>query len=221
MNGPRFARKKRPLLRIAVAVLAPAVVVFAVWLFGLVRFADGLPREVADPDRRTDAIVVLTGGSERLSEGFDLLARNMADKLYVSGVYRGVEVEELLRLSQRAPGDLECCVELGHSADDTAGNAAETADWVAANGYHSLRLVTGNYHMPRSLLEFRYLMPDIEIVPNPVFPKNVRHRHWWTWPGTARLIIGEYNKYLVARLRHLLVPRGHKRHNESRGGAQR
>src|SRR3546814_1991195 len=121
-------------------------------------------------DRRTDAIIVLTGGSERLPTGLDLLSRDRADKLFVSGVYAGVEVAELLRLSRQSPQELACCIVLGYAANDTRGNAVETAAWVHAEGYKSLRLVTSNYHMARSLLEFRRLMPEIEIVPHPVRP---------------------------------------------------
>jgi uncharacterized SAM-binding protein YcdF (DUF218 family) len=150
----------------------------------------------------TDAIVVLTGGSERLDAGLFLLRRKMARKLFVSGVYRSVDVTELLRLSRQKPEELECCVVLGHTADNTAGNAVETAAWMRAEGYHSLRLVTANYHMRRSLAEFRHAMPDAVIVPHPVFPDKVKQGQWWLWPGTAHLIALEYTKYLAAQLRH-------------------
>ena len=66
------------------------------------------------------------------------------------------------------------------------------------NGFRSLRLVTANYHMPRSLLQFRHALPDATIIAHPVFPDHVKQDSWWQWPGTARLIIGEYNKFLVA-----------------------
>ena len=70
------------------------------------------------------------------------------------------------------------------------------------HGYRSLRLVTGGYHMPRSLLEFSEALPEAEVVPHPVFPDRVKQASWWTRPGTAALIIGEYNKYLLTRLDH-------------------
>src|SRR3546814_8190635 len=89
-------------------------------------------------DRRTDAIIVLTGGSERLPTGLDLLSRDRADKLFVSGVYAGVEVAELLRLSRQSPQELACCIVLGYAANDTRGNAVETAEWMRAEGYKSL-----------------------------------------------------------------------------------
>lgn len=179
-----------------------------VWLGGLLVFANALPRAEPEATGRTDAIVVLTGGSERLASGFDLLRRDLGGKLFISGVYRGVDVRELLRMSRQSPDDIECCIVLGYTADDTEGNAVETAQWMRAEGFRSLRLVTANYHMPRSLVEFRRSLPDAEIVPHPVVPPNVRLDWWFVWPGTAALIVEEYNKYLLASLRaRLFGPR--------------
>jgi len=171
---------------------------FAAWLAGLAWFTSLLPVRVEDPDRRTDAIVVLTGGSGRVTEGLDLLAAGRAQKLFISGVGPAVDMQELLRVTQRPPALLECCVVLGHRASSTFGNAAETAAWMRENGLRSLRLVTAAYHMPRSLLQFRRAMPDVEIVPHPVFSENFRQGDWWLWPGSASLIVSEYSKYLVA-----------------------
>jgi hypothetical protein len=32
-------------------------------------------------------------------------------------------------------------------------------------------------------------------------PEQVKQANWWAWPGTAMLIVGEYDKYLGAVLR--------------------
>lgn len=181
--------------------LVLALVIALAWGCGLLWFATLLPTRVLDPDTRTDAIVVLTGGSDRLTTAMDLLANDKADKLFVSGVYRGVDVRQLLNLFQQSPQDLSCCVFLGYEADNTQGNATETADWIAAQDARSLRLVTATYHMPRSLLEFRRHMPAIKIVPHPVFPEPFKHDDWWLWPGSSWLLVSEYSKYLVAVVR--------------------
>jgi uncharacterized SAM-binding protein YcdF (DUF218 family) len=188
---------RRFLVRLG-AVLALLVVP---WVAGLVWFAANLPTSVADPAQRTDAIVVLTGGTGRLRQGFELLARDRAQELFVSGVGRGVKVSELLLIDRIAPPELACCVVLGYTADDTHGNALETAAWMRLQGFTSLRLVTATYHMPRSLLEFRAAMPDIEILPHPVFSRNFRQSDWWQWPGSTVLLVKEYNKYLLAWVR--------------------
>jgi uncharacterized SAM-binding protein YcdF (DUF218 family) len=176
------------------------IVLFAVWLGGLVRFASEIPDAVSDPDSQTDAIVVLTGGSQRIETGLELLAAGKAKMLFISGVHTGIEVPELLR-TVGASETLADKIVLGHEAADTRGNALETAGWMRAQGFHSMRLVTSAYHMPRSLLEFSRAMPDMTIIPNPVFADNVKQGEWWAWPGTASLVVDEYVKYLVVLLR--------------------
>lgn len=170
------------------------------WLAGLVWFASTLPRTAA-ADGPTDAVVVLTGGAGRLAVGIDLLAGGRAKKLFVSGVHRGIDVPGLLRIVKKQGPELECCMVLGHAANDTRGNAAETARWMRKEGFRSLRLVTANYHMPRALLEFRRLMTDVTIIPHPVFPRGFEAAHWWARWGSLRLVVSEYVKYQVALVR--------------------
>ncbi len=192
------------------AAAAAALAAALVWAGGLVWFAAGLPHGVEDPARATDGVVVLTGGSDRLASGLDILAAGKARKLFVSGVHRLTSVTELQRLLRREPEMFECCVVLGKAAENTAGNASETSRWAAEEGYRSLRVVTGAYHMPRSLLEFRRAMPKAVLVAHPVFPDHVKLSRWWRWPGTASLIATEYSKYLVglAWIRIMDEPRG-------------
>ncbi len=178
----------------------------AVWVIGLVVFIAEMPESVERPDRHTDAIVVPTGGSERLQEGVRLLIHGLAAKLFVSGVNVDTKLGELVASlpadAEKPPEALvDCCIVIGHAADSTMGNAAETAAWMRSEGFHSLRLVTADYHMARSLLEFRRAMPGVEIVIHPVFPDQVKRSTWWRSPGTASLLIGEYDKYLLALAR--------------------
>ncbi len=189
----------RRLLRLA-AFLA------LIWVIGLVLFIAELPESVEQPERHTDAIVVPTGGSERLQEGMRLLIHGLAAKLFISGVNVDTKIGDLvasLPAGAERPSTalVDCCIVIGHAADSTLGNAAETAAWMKAEGFHSLRLVTADYHMPRSLLEFRRAMPDVEILIHPVFPDQVKRSTWWRSPGTASLLIGEYDKYLLALAR--------------------
>ena len=161
-------------------------------------FATSLPHDVEDATRETDGVVVLTGGSERLASGLDILAAGRAKKLFVSGVHQLTSVTQLQHLLRREPEMFECCVVLGKAAENTAGNASETSRWANQEGYRSIRVVTGAYHMPRSLLEFRRAMPGAVLIAHPVFPTHVKLSQWWRWPGTASLIATEYNKYLVS-----------------------
>ncbi|HXV22771.1 MAG TPA: YdcF family protein [Alphaproteobacteria bacterium] len=177
-----------------------AFVLALAWIAGLVWFAERVSRMAPEPGA-TDAIVVLTGGSERIAEGMALLAAGSARMLFVSGVPEGVTPEAVVNGTQIGADALLPRIVLGHSAQDTIGNAAETAVWVQREGITSLRLVTANYHMPRSLIEFRRALPGVAIIPHPVFPPRFKDREWWRWPGTLTLMIREYDKYLLALLR--------------------
>lgn len=174
------------------------------WSVGLVWFAATVPDRVEDPSSRTDAIVVLTGGSRRLGVGLSLLMQGQGRKLFVSGVHRGVDVAELLRVARQSPAEVECCIVLGYTADNTAGNAAETARWMAEQRFRSLRLVTASYHMRRSLVEFQHAMPDVAVVPHPVFPDTFQPGDWWTRTPSIWLVMAEYTKYLAAVARTTL-----------------
>jgi uncharacterized SAM-binding protein YcdF (DUF218 family) len=193
----RAQRRKPPIRRLCLAGAA----LLGAWFAGLVWFAGLIPAPGPPDPTKTDVIAVLTGGSGRLEAGLDAMTQGLAGRVFVSGVYQGVEVTELLRLATDQPDRFSCCVALGYSADNTAGNARETADWARQNDARSIRLVTGAYHMPRSLMEFSQAMPEALIVAHPVFPDHVK-ADWWRWPGTTTLVATEYTKYLLGLLRH-------------------
>jgi len=181
----------------------------ALWLGGFLRYAQTLGELSGQDDAQaTDAIVVPTGGAERIEAGLRLLQAGKAKKMLITGVHKGTSAEMLQQLrGQYAPQLFACCVELGTAAEDTAGNAAETAAWARKEGYKSLRLVTAAYHLPRSMVEFRRFMPGIELVGQPVFTGSVRLDEWWRHPGTARLLAGEFNKYMASLVRSRLLDR--------------
>ena len=177
----------------------------AAWLAGLMWFASTIPTRVDDITSRTDAIVVLTGGSERIETGLSLLANGFADRMFVSGVGGQVRTGDLMNRVRSLPAELGEKIAVGKAANDTPGNAVETAEWAHASGVHSIRLVTAAYHMRRSLLEFQAAMNDVTVIPNAVFPPNVK-TDWWRWPGTARLIASEYTKFMLTWARQSLEP---------------
>lgn len=170
------------------------------WLIGLVAYGQSVPEEIKDTTTVTDAIVVLTGGSGRVDEGIALLERGMSPRLFVSGVGRSVSITDILETSPISQDNLSNRIAIGSDAEDTPGNASETSKWVEQNNIHSIRLVTAAYHMPRSLLEFQYAMPNVHMVAHPVFPDQVK-ADWWKYPGTTSLLAREYTKYIIAYLR--------------------
>lgn len=177
------------------------------WGVGFLWFVTTIPKQVEDETTHSDAIVVLTGGSERLDTGLALLADGLAEKLFISGVHPTVDIPEILKVTSQRP-ELAAGITLGYAAHTTLGNADEIGRWVFEQKIQSIRLVTGAYHMPRSLLELRRTSPELEVIAHPVFPENVKSWEWWRWRGTAALLATEYSKYLAASIRQMVLRKG-------------
>ncbi len=196
MKKRRF--KKRYFLSLVLIGLA------ALWFWGLQQFIAMIPPAAAQDPEKTDAIVVLTGGEDRLRTGAELLLQKKADYLFITGI--GAKADDVLSVISWPLGyDFMRHVELGGRAEDTFGNAQETALWVQGKKIKSLRLVTATYHMPRSLLEFHQAMPGKMIVPHPVFPQQFQLESFWRSRGSAWLVVGEYHKYILAWIGHRFI----------------
>jgi uncharacterized SAM-binding protein YcdF (DUF218 family) len=157
------------------------------YILGYAAFAVLLPK--AGDERLTDGIVVLTGGAKRLERGLDLMQREKAKRMLVSGVERTVRPVELANRYGAKPALFECCIDLGREAVDTRSNAEETARWVERHKLKSVRLVTTDWHMPRADFELsRQLGGEVDVYSDAV-QSNPRFAQLFT----------EYNKYLLRR----------------------
>lgn len=102
---------------------------------------------------------------------------------------------------------------IGHQAKTTIGNAIETGRWAKLNQIHSIRLVTSPMHIPRSLIECRRYLPDIQVIMHPVELNKFNHRHWYKdWRIAYKLAV-EYSKYLSILL-GLRIQRQENLYNE-------
>jgi len=138
-----------------------------------------------------------------------LLQEEKGERLLISGVNRIVTDEELLREALGVEPDLaRCCIDLGRSAEDTLGNAAETAAWAREHRFSRIILVTDDYHMPRSLAELSIAMPEAEIYPYPVRTRWTDPALWRSDLTAAGRLGAEYVKYLVIRGREALIGLG-------------
>jgi uncharacterized SAM-binding protein YcdF (DUF218 family) len=168
---------------------------------GFACYVASLPSHEIAITRNADGIVVLTGGSSRVSDGMDLLAAERARRLLISGVRVGNGRVDISRAMPEHQKLLTCCVDLGRFAINTRGNAVEARRWAGERGFRSLIVVTSNYHMPRAISEFSHAMPGIDLIPYPVVGDQWRSEPWWTSGATARLLLVEYVKFLFAEAR--------------------
>jgi len=181
--------------------LAALLVLALIWASGLMAFAARVQQSTPQPaPPAADGIVVLTGANsnERIGAAVDLLAARRGRRVLVSGVNREVTREQLRAASNTVRRLYDCCVDLGFNAVDTVGNARETAEWAKAMRFHSLTVVTSDYHMPRAMLELRaVLRPPMSLQTYAVATPALKARDWWRSPRAARLMVVEYCKYLA------------------------
>ena len=170
-------------------------------IIGFIVFANSVDREHNVPQRSADGIAVLTGGMSRIDEAMKLLAEGKAKRVLITGVNRTTTTEELKELASQGDQYFTCCVDIDKEARNTIDNATETSEWVALHRYGSIIVVTSNYHMPRALAELARVMPGVTLIPYSVVDNNVHLERWWTYPGTTRLLLSEYLKYLPALTR--------------------
>src|SRR5215831_3204542 len=175
---------------------------------GFIAFLSQLRGAEIAPDRKADGIVVLTGGSSRVSDAMELLSAGYGKRLLISGVHPTIAASDISRSLQDSQALFHCCVDLDYSAVNTRSNAAETRRWAHERGFKSLIVVTSNYHMPRAIVELSHAMPDIALVPFAVIGDKWRDEPWWNSGATLRLVLSEYVKYLAAELRVHLADLG-------------
>src|ERR1700681_2118298 len=204
LNAPMVA----PRSWLRATIVATFAIVFAGATVGFVAFLAQLRGVETQPARNADGIVVLTGGSSRVSDAMELLAGGYGKRLLISGVHPTNAASDISRSLTDNQSLLSCCVDLDRSAVNTRSNAAEARRWARERGFKSLIVVTSNYHMPRAILELSHAMPDIALIPFAVVGDKWRDEPWWTNGATVRLLLSEYVKYVAAEVRVHLADAG-------------
>ena len=211
MEGHQHSPRRRSLFGCLLAgggalMLTVATAGLFAFAGGFVWFIRHVPEQEGRLTQDADGIVVLTGGTSRIVDGVELLAAGHAKRLLITGAHPTTTSKEISRLMPRYERWIACCVDLDHSALNTFGNAAETRRWLMSRSFESLIVVTSNYHMPRTMAELEYQLPDVKLIPHPVVSDKLRTEPWWNSIATAKLLLSEYVKYTVVQIRVRLEP---------------
>ncbi len=191
-------KKKKKLFRSIISYLL--MTGGSIWVIGFCLFSLYALSFKLTPPEATDAIVVLTGGGDRITTALSLLQEDYAPQMLISGVHKSVRHQDLV--PDLSP-ELKENITLGYRAEDTKGNARETADWIHQKQLSSVMLVTSFYHMPRSMLEVLHQNPGLKIIPLPVFPKSFNDSVDWIRTRYAWLLFVEYHKFIAVHLQYL------------------
>ena len=169
-------------------------VILVVLFFGLNNFVYKIKYISEGED--FDGVAVLTGGEGRIQLGVESIKEKEYGRLLISGVGEGVSLSSL----SLDDNFYENRIDFGREAKTTLQNAYEISNWANKNNYKKIRIITAAYHMPRSLLLIKRVMPELKLTPFAVFTERVILDKWWLWPGTLSLLMEEYLKYILAHL---------------------
>jgi len=157
-------------------------------------------------------IVILTGGTNRIKDGLKIIkdfskANKNNYKILVSGTGTGFTKNSLrIKLGPNFnPKLIQCCIYLDSISKNTFTNASETFKWTKKNDIKEFILITSNYHMPRAILEFKNIMPNLKIHTYAITPDKHEIENWLSSYQTFGLVFTEYFKYIVANLRIRLL----------------
>ncbi len=189
-----------------------SIIIISYFFVGLLNYKDKIISLQRYQSKISANIVILTGGSNRIIEGFKILnnyskSERQNLKILISGTGKGFTKNSLKRMLQSnlILKLVECCITLENISKDTYSNAIETSKWIKKNNIKEFLLITSNYHMPRAHLEFKNIMPKKSILNYSITPKRHKIKNWLKSPQTFSLIFVEYVKFILTDLRIKLL----------------
>ena len=182
--------------------------IFTIFLIELNSFKENILSFTKFNDKKILNIVILTGGTNRIKDGLKIIedfkkSKRINYKILVSGTGIGFTKSSLKKkLGPNFNAQLiECCIDLDSVSKNTITNASETFKWTNKNNIKEFILITSNYHMPRAILEFKNIMPNLKINTYVITPKKHDIKNWLSSYQTFSLVFTEYCKYIVAHIR--------------------
>ena len=143
-----------------------------------------------------EGIAVLTGGKGRIAKGIKLFKSSPGSYLIISGVDKNIKnidivPKELLKNNR---------VFIDRKSETTIDNAEAIIKWAKQYRIGNIRIITSDYHMPRSMLILLRQSKSLNFYADPVI-SDIHSRD--TWVNNSKLLIfliEEYLKFLFCYL---------------------
>lgn len=185
-------------------------ILFPILAIGLF-FAMGAVLVVADPLKKADAIVILSGGGEqRMREAVNLYEENYAGTIILTETgavlkdYNAQYSNELRLMLWNAGVPLSAIWITPRNAASTRNEAKDVRTLVNNKNIHDLIVVTDPYHTLRTRLIWNEVFHEsgVNIIVRPVRNSWYRSTTWWLSIAGWENTINEYAKlgsYLITR----------------------
>ena len=168
---------------------------------------------VDEPIKKSDAIVVLAGGEPGRAWGAaDLYNRGLADYVIVTRdqvqpeeaelVQRGIDLVDgrgnYIRVLRGLGVPKEKIVSVEKPTSDTVSEMQQIRKLCLERKWHSLIIVTANYHTRRARMAARYVLrPELKFAVSATPHGGLNWREWWTSRSDVKTFLIEFEK-LVA-----------------------
>jgi len=185
-------RKRQKILRLSLFLF----LIFSCLLWNISKVGNYLV--VNQRPAKSDVIIVLSGGDDRIAKGVQLFRENFADSIMLSNAVWGINnnpKDSLINQIKQYNIPQEKIIQES-KADSTYQNALFTKKLMQKNKLKSAIVVSSNYHMRRVKIIFDkvYRGSGIKLTfcasTDPKFTPN----HWWTNKFSFILTIDEYIK---------------------------
>lgn len=182
-----------------------SILIFSYLLVDFFTFASDMRTRWSLPER-ADMIVVLAGGLGRIEEGLRLLSAGIAPLLIISGAGKEAAFDSISVRKDMIEKIARGHIIMEKESGSTYQNALKVFDLIRSYGARSIILLSSNYHMKRSLLIFRMVIPDdVVIIPFGISSPNFNETEWYKDFRSLRIMIKEFIKYRLLPLEIILV----------------
>lgn len=159
----------------------------------------------SDTLARADAIVVLSGGPDRIDWGTKLYLEGWAPRLVLVGAAldkSGPSNAEAMRKIALRAGVPDTAIFLEEESTNTLENATLGKKILDSFGAKSIILVTSPYHQRRAYETFKkvYEKEAINIINSPSGYSTWNSKQWWAKPSSADLTTSEILKIIWAKI---------------------
>jgi uncharacterized SAM-binding protein YcdF (DUF218 family) len=160
---------------------------------------------IEDVDGKADALIVLSDDNfyaDRAQRAAELLREGKANLIVASGrrLRPNAGIAELMEhdlIERGVPKDK--IVRLAHDADSTREEAEAVARLAKERKWHSVIVVTSNYHTRRARYIFRKVFPQgVEVYVASARDGDFDPQHWWEKRKSIKALTREFAGMMVA-----------------------